>query len=323
MVASAEKRKKEYPDPFCDEKIRQLQTCTETNSFLIFYNAKALTSGHSLIVTKDHKDGLLDLTHDEAQELFALIKRALPILLDVYDRGENAYDLKIRSGISSGRTVGHFHVHLIPRKKIGVDYERIYEENLAHPDRPFLEDISKDVEGLRRKFGDGSSADSKNTSSCNQPDDAELEQRLLDNVFYGSKHFLALYHPDPVIDGHALLIPRTNVTDLLALSEEEIADMISTYSIVMRMLLKKYGHGSRSYITSLQTGGYKNSPTDRLHIHLVPRSQSDRYGKDNTHDKMYYDIYESGEADRVIDSAHIPRDIEDLKRIAKEIIRRC
>ncbi|MCL4364963.1 MAG: HIT domain-containing protein [Candidatus Marsarchaeota archaeon] len=322
MLASAKKHNKKE-DPFCNEGIRHVQSCAETNSFLILYNAKALTSGHSLIITKDHKDGLLDLTQDEAQELFALIKRALPILLNVYGGGENAYDLKIRSGISSGRTVGHFHVHLIPRKKIDGEYERIYKENLEHPDRPFLDDISEDVEKLRRKFGDGYPADSKNAGNCNVPDAAELEQRLLNNVFYSSEHFLALYHPDPVIDGHTLLVPRRNVTDLLVLSEEEIADMINTYSIVMRMLLKKYGHGSRSYITSLQTGGYENSPTDRLHIHLIPRSQSDRYSKGDTHDKMYYDIYESREADRVIDSAHMSCDIEDLRKSAKEIRRKC
>ena len=118
----------------------------------------------------------------------------------------------------------------------------------------------------------------------------ELDARLPTTCSTSPRHFVALYHPAPVIEGKALLVPKRDISDFLELSREEQRDFTRTYAKVMNMLLKAYGDESRSYITSMQIGGYEAMPLNRLHIHLIPRSKSDRYaGRD---DDMYYDIYE-------------------------------
>lgn len=303
-------------DPFCMKEILREQGCYDGDHFTVLYNKKALTEGHTLIITKRHTLGLLDLTAGEAKELFDMIGKVLPVLLDTYNNGERAYDLKIRSGEFSGRTVNHFHLHLIPRKRVpreggGTEYERIYEKSLQNIDRPFLDDISNDLRRLRRGLNnpDRSAATSEAGSSH-----SELGVNLRKNIFYESEYFFALYHPAPVIEGQVLLVPKRDISDFLELSGREREDFAYAYSKVMAMLLKRYGNGSRSYITSMQTGGYDNMPLNRLHINLIPRTKGDRYAGHD--DDMYYDIYERKTGGAVMTGGEIEKEVKSLGMLA-------
>ena len=291
------------------------QICHAGEHFTVIYNKKVLTDGHSLIITKRHAQGLLDLTAAEVRELFDMINQALPAILDVYNNGERAYDIKIRSGEYSGRTVDHFHVHLIPRKRIpdgngGTERERIYEKNLQNPDRPVLEDFKNELTRIRRGMdGSGPAV----AFAASGPGAAHVG---LDKVFYESRHFVALYHPAPIIEGKALLVPKRDISDFLELTRVEQRDFARTYAKVMNMLLDVYGDDSRSYITSMQTGGYNNMPLERLHVHLIPRSKSDRYvGRD---DDIYYDMYEGKGGTPIMTESEIRKEVESLRRLAQE-----
>ena len=302
-------------DPFCIREIVRDQSCYNGKYFTVIYNKKALTEGHSLIITKRHALGLLDLTADETKELFEMVNKVLPVLLGIYNNGEQAYDLKIRSGEFSGRTVNHFHIHLLPRKRVpkdvgGFEYERIYEKSLQNIDRPFLDDISNDLKILGRGLNTRVQDQAVKVVAVGGNARSELDAQLLKNVFYESMHFIAMYHPAPVIKGQVLLVPKRDVSDLLALNQEEREDFARAYTTVMTALLKKYGNGSRSYITSMQTGGYENMPLDRLHINLIPRSKGDRYaGRD---DEMYYDIYERKNNQAIMTSEEICKEVKAL-----------
>ena len=304
-------------DPFCMKDVIRKQSVHDGSHFTALYNSKALTEGHSLIVTHRHIMGLLDLKAAEVKELFDMIGTVLPVILDTYAEGGRAYDLKIRSGDASGRTVNHFHVHLIPRKLVqaedgGTEHERIYSKSLENLNRPFLDDIENDLRMLRRGLSKQVLATRTPPEVGNHP---ELGAELRANVFYESKHFVALFHPKPVIEGQTLLIPKRDVSDFLELSDEERRDFARIYAKIMNLLIKVYGDETRSYITSMQTGGYGNMPIDRLHINLIPRSKSDRYaGRD---DDMYYDIYESPNLAVVMNADEIKSAVESLRRLVQ------
>ncbi len=311
-AASAARR-----DPFCDKDILGAQGFYETANFLLVYNSKALTDGHALIITRRHVLGLLDLTTSETKELFDVLNRALPAVLDLYNNGSMAYDLKIRSGEFSGRTVNHFHVHIIPRKKVndgngGTEFERIYEMSLQNLDRPFLDSIEDDVKALRSRMN------AQNTNDMVFGPSIEgrgLDGALLDNIFYESKHFVALCHPSPVIEGQAILVPKRDVAGMLELTEEERNDLMITYARVMKTLLEQYGDKSRSYVTSMQVGGYDNMPIERLHINLIPRSESDRYSGHD--DDMYYDLYEKADQKQVLTKEEVLAEVRSLKGLER------
>ncbi len=305
-------------DPFCMKDIIRKQGVHEGRHFTTLYNSKALTEGHSLIVTHRHIRGLLDLKAVEVKELFDMIGEVLPVILDTYANGDRAYDLKIRSGDASGRTVDHFHVHLIPRKQVpakngGTEHERIYSKSLENLNRPFIDDIENDLRMLRRGLMNPVPA---TRASAGVGSYTELSEDLRANIFYESEHFVALFHPKPVIEGQVLLIPKRDISDFLELSGKERMDFARTYAKIMNLLIDVYGDETRSYITSMQTGGYDNMPVDRLHINLIPRSKSDRYaGRD---DDMYYHIYESPNLAPVMTADEIKRAVDSLRRLAQE-----
>ncbi len=305
-------------DAFCDKEVIENQKCYETEHFTLLYNKKELVKGHSLIITKRHALGLLDLNAQEAKELFDILGKVIPVMMGIYNKGEMAYDLKIRSGEFSGRTVNHFHIHIIPRRKViegnGVEeYERIYEMSMQNVDRPFLDNIDEDVGRVRRGMGEIASPPAANSEVKGKKEG--IDASLLEGAFYESKHFVAMYHPNPVIEGQVLLVPKRNVADLLGLTDEERKDLAAAYAKVMPLLLKQYGNGGRSYITLTQVGGYEKMPTDRLHISLIPRSESDRYSGHD--DDMYYDLYEKADQKQVLTKEEIKDEAEMLKRLVR------
>ncbi len=316
MTSTALAERTAHKDPFCMKQVLRKQSVHEGEHFVALYNSKALTDGHSLIITRRHILGLLDLQPAEVKELFDMISTVLPVILDTYNNGERTYDLKIRSGEFSGRTVNHFHVHLIPRRKVsaaggGTEYERIYAKNLQNVDRPFLDDIENDLAMLRCGLQNPKQAPRSMPVARK-----EIDAALSANIFYESSHFVAMYHPKPVIRGQALLVPKRDVSDFMELDDEERMDFAITYSKIMNLLLKVYGDESRSYITSMQTGEYEGRPIDRLHVNLIPRSRNDRYsGRD---DEMYLDIYERGNMPPVLDADQIKAETEVLRQALKK-----
>ena len=308
-------------DQFCKNEVRQSQAYheSEQGNFLVLHNTAPLSAGHSLIITKRHILGILDLTLPEKRELFDTINKILPMLLDVYNDGNQAYDIKIRSGAASGRTVDHFHVHLIPRKhspsvKDGIEYqyERIYEKSLQTQKRERAELSADAVKGLKRELASNGylkhGIPTENVTITN----ASLPADIADNAFYESKYFLVAHSANPIILGHSLIVPKRDVDSVFKLTQDELCDLAQTYSKIMSVLLRRYGDDTKSYITSMQTGGYPAMPLDKLHIHVIPRFTNDRYtGKD---DEIYYDIYERGRPMGIMGNDEIRREVEALKR---------
>ncbi|MHB1830528.1 MAG: HIT domain-containing protein [Candidatus Micrarchaeaceae archaeon] len=303
-------------DPFCDSNIVGRQLGFSGRYFACIYDSIARTDGHLLLITKEHRAGLLDLTAQEAGELFGMMNKSVKASMDLWNGGENAYCLMIRSGGASGRTVDHFHIHIIPRKRVGMKdgrpaYDNIYEKTLQGAERPFLASIEEEVKMLRRGFEGARPAISEVTGNSGKF--AALDPGLAGNVFYESESWSAVYNPKPIIEGQTLLIPKRDISDISQLSREEAEDLARTYAKVMTILLKMYGDESRSYITSMQTGGYVSMPLDRMHIHLIVRRNVDRYTGAGDH--IYYDLYENGIRPKVMTEDEIREDVAALRRL--------
>ena len=87
-----------------------------------FPDAFPLTRGHTLIVPRRHEADYFALTADEQTALWQLVNRMRHrIERELHPDG---YNLGVNVGEAAGQTVGHVHIHLIPRYAGDVDDPR-------------------------------------------------------------------------------------------------------------------------------------------------------------------------------------------------------
>jgi diadenosine tetraphosphate (Ap4A) HIT family hydrolase len=78
-----------------------------------FLDGFPVSPGHALIVSRRHVANLFDLNAEEQQALWSL----LPLVKESIDPKykPTAYNVGVNVGADAGQTVGHVHVHVIPR----------------------------------------------------------------------------------------------------------------------------------------------------------------------------------------------------------------
>ena len=82
-----------------------------------------VTIKHMLIIPKRHVGSYFDLYQPELNAINALVGRTRGLIEDV-DKSVTGFNLGVNSGASSGQTVMHCHVHLIPRRDGDMDDPR-------------------------------------------------------------------------------------------------------------------------------------------------------------------------------------------------------
>jgi diadenosine tetraphosphate (Ap4A) HIT family hydrolase len=97
---------------FC-ERLRAGRLNEEHPLAAAFPDAFPLTRGHTLVVARRHEADYFALTADEQAALWTLVR-------DVQARvgrehRPDGYNVGVNVGEAGGQTVGHVHVHVIPR----------------------------------------------------------------------------------------------------------------------------------------------------------------------------------------------------------------
>jgi diadenosine tetraphosphate (Ap4A) HIT family hydrolase len=106
---------------FC-ERIRAGEVLTQNETAVAFADAFPLSPGHVLIVARRHEADLFALSAVEQDALWALLR-------DIRNGIEQShhpdgYNIGVNIGAAGGQTVGHVHVHVIPRYTGDVDEPR-------------------------------------------------------------------------------------------------------------------------------------------------------------------------------------------------------
>lgn len=85
----------------------------EDDHVFAFMDIMPLTKGHVLVIPKEHKESIYDLSEDQASNLFKVVPRLANVLKESYHpAGMNILN---NNGAPAGQSVFHFHLHLIPR----------------------------------------------------------------------------------------------------------------------------------------------------------------------------------------------------------------
>jgi len=105
------------PSPFFE-----MQVVLENELAFAVYDAFPVGAGHLLIVPKRLFSDYFAARAAEVDALWDLVNRAKKYL-DVEYKSDG-YNIGINSGEAAGQTVGHLHIHVIPRYKGDIDDPR-------------------------------------------------------------------------------------------------------------------------------------------------------------------------------------------------------
>jgi diadenosine tetraphosphate (Ap4A) HIT family hydrolase len=88
---------------------------TESNAHAVaFADAYPVAAGHTLVVPRRHVASVFDLAAEEYADLWALVAAVRARLLA--SAGADGFTIGVNEGVAAGQTVGHAHVHVIPRR---------------------------------------------------------------------------------------------------------------------------------------------------------------------------------------------------------------
>ncbi len=98
---------------FCSNEI-QSNYFLNSQNFLAIYNQSPILPGHSLIIPRQHKTSLMDLSDSMASELMLFSRKTIGLLQKAFQCSH--FNWTIQDGESAGQTIMHMHMHIIPRK---------------------------------------------------------------------------------------------------------------------------------------------------------------------------------------------------------------
>jgi diadenosine tetraphosphate (Ap4A) HIT family hydrolase len=99
--------------PFCHlSPDRVTRASTHARAFA---DAYPVTEGHTLVVPIRHVASLFDLQPDELADVWRLVGEVRAALAASHT--PDAFNIGVNDGEAAGQTVGHAHVHVIPRRR--------------------------------------------------------------------------------------------------------------------------------------------------------------------------------------------------------------
>lgn len=97
------------PCPFCEPPKKG--PCNDLA--YVRYDKYPVSAGHTLIVPYRHVSDYFKLTEQEEMAIIALLWQMKDILREEYN--PTGFNVGVNVGTDAGQTIGHVHMHLIPR----------------------------------------------------------------------------------------------------------------------------------------------------------------------------------------------------------------
>ena len=99
------------PCPFC--ALPTARVVLRNDSAIVIRDAYPVSPGHTLVIPVRHVASFFDTTTGERTAMLDLLEAAKNQLqVELHPAG---YNIGVNDGAAAGQTVGHLHIHLIPR----------------------------------------------------------------------------------------------------------------------------------------------------------------------------------------------------------------
>lgn len=99
------------PCPFC--QLDPARIIDEGPLHRVIRDGFPISQGHTLVIPKRHVASFFDCNADEQAALLAALNTAKRNLDEIL--APDGYNIGVNDGSAAGQTVGHLHIHLIPR----------------------------------------------------------------------------------------------------------------------------------------------------------------------------------------------------------------
>ena len=116
-------------------------TIYEDDEFRVILDLGPASTGHALILPKNHYDDVCTLDREAAAKVLPLAARIGEAMKK--SLGCTGFNLVQNNGRSAGQTVFHFHVHVIPRYEGGPDMVS------WEPGKPTADEMARTAEQIR------------------------------------------------------------------------------------------------------------------------------------------------------------------------------
>ena len=98
--------------PFCNLPADRALLAISDTAFAI-YDGYPVNPGHALIIPKRHVTNYFELSEEEQAACFRLLNDVKAVVQERYR--PDGFNVGINVEAAAGQTVGHVHIHLIPR----------------------------------------------------------------------------------------------------------------------------------------------------------------------------------------------------------------
>lgn len=99
--------------PFCD--LAENAIYMRGEGCVAFFDKYPISPGHLLVIPTKHVASIFDLEPTSYQNLMKLVFDARRKLDEKFDA--DAFNVGVNDGIDAGQTIGHAHIHIVPRYK--------------------------------------------------------------------------------------------------------------------------------------------------------------------------------------------------------------
>lgn len=107
---------------FCNEFNKSKKKIFENELAIAYFDGYPVSKGHMLIITKRHAKTFFDITKEEQDAMFDLLRKAKSYIDEKYK--PTGYNIGFNCGEDAGQSVMHVHLHLIPRYHKDVENPR-------------------------------------------------------------------------------------------------------------------------------------------------------------------------------------------------------
>ncbi len=97
--------------PFCSLFSDRILLKSELS--LAFLDGYPVSAGHALIIPRRHVSSLFALSAEELGDAWKLVEATREILIQKHR--PDGFNIGVNDGEAAGQTVGHAHIHVIPR----------------------------------------------------------------------------------------------------------------------------------------------------------------------------------------------------------------
>lgn len=107
--------------PFCNI-VEAGDFAWENGSAVAFGDGFPVSPGHTLVIPRANVESAFSLDPAALEDLWRLVAEVRAALAD--DHAPDGFNIGVNDGAAAGQTVGHAHVHVIPRYSSDVDDPR-------------------------------------------------------------------------------------------------------------------------------------------------------------------------------------------------------